>query len=157
MLAWSSCPRAREPSLQGLDGRRKNLDRDRADILLAHLGGALPINLEQHVPPAPPPLLHEVAGSSVPVAEDASGFEHAALVRKTAKRGLLDEMVLAAVPFAVACGPRGVGHGHLDAGNALDEAANERALARPRGPRDHEEQTGGSNPRPPRRPRYSMF
>src|SRR6266571_8600347 len=91
--------RAHAP-LELLDRRRQDEDADAIGIKLAHLLGALPVDLENQVLAALQRIQDHVSRRAVAVAVDFGALQELAAVLHGEKRRVVDEVVVDAVLFA---------------------------------------------------------
>ena len=127
-----------EPGPQRLDRRREDEDGHRLGERLAHLACALPVDVEDHVPPLREPRPERAPRGPVGSVEDPGVFEEFAGVHHRLELAPAHEVVVDAVHFAGAWGPRGMRDAERDVRVGIGQRAREARLPGPRGRAQHQ-------------------
>ena len=106
---------------QGLQARRQDEDAGRLRQQVADLGGALPVDLENHVLAAAQRLRHPVGAGAVEVAEHLGVLQEPALFHHAHEGLAAGEVVIDPFHFALPARPGGVRYGDTQAGQLFHQ------------------------------------
>ena len=137
-VSAESCPRPDEPGPQRLDRRWKDEDGHRLGERLAHLPRALPVDVEDHVPPLREPRLERAPRGSVVPVEDPGVFEEFAGVHHRLELAPADEVVVDAVPPRRGAEAAWYARRRARRAVGIDQRAREARLPGPRGRAQHQ-------------------
>ena len=127
---------AAQTAFQLFHGGRQDEEEAGVGHVLAQLGGALHVDVEQDVLAFGQHLAHGGQGRTVEVAVHFGPFGKMALVAQLHEALAAQEMVVPAVHFAVTGGAGGAGDGIAEGGEFLAQALDERGLPCPGGRAD---------------------
>ena len=127
---------AAQAAFQFFHGGRQDEEEAGIGHVLAQLGGALHVDVEQDVLAFGQHLAHRGQGRAVEVAVHLGPFGKMALVAQLHEALAAQEMIVLAVHFALAGGAGGAGDGIAEVGEFLAQAFDERGLPRAGGRAD---------------------
>src|SRR5579859_7462920 len=133
-------PARAHPPLELFQGGRQDENAHAVRVELAHLSRALPVDLENYVCAPRERIRDHFLRGAVVIPMDFRAFEEFAALAHGEERGVVDEVVLAAVYLARARRARRIGNRELQAGILAEDGIDERALAGSRRRGDDEEQ-----------------